>query len=75
MVSGVCYTGMIGGGVETTSGRDQFPGHPHAYEHFAPGFLVVAGDFEDLLDALWGGTVLQEAEDGLPMWGAQGTGA
>jgi hypothetical protein len=75
MVSEVDQAGMVGGGVETTGGRDQFPGQPHAFEHFAPGFLVVAGDFEDLFDALRGGAALQEAEDGLPMWGAQGTGA
>jgi len=75
IVSEVDQAGMVGGGVETTGGRDQFPGHLHAYEHFVSGFIVVAGGFEDLLDALWGGAVLQEAEDGLPVWGAQGTGA
>ncbi len=58
IVSEVDQAGMIGGGIETTGKRDQFPGHPHAYEHFAPGFAVIAGGFEGLLDALWGGAVL-----------------
>ncbi len=64
---------MVGGGIETTRGGDQFPGQLHACEHFAPRFMVVAGGFEDCRDALRGGAVLQEAEDGLPMWGVQGT--
>jgi hypothetical protein len=51
-------TRMGGGGVETTGGRDQLPGHFHAYEHFAPGFLVVAGGLEDVWDALGGGAGL-----------------
>jgi hypothetical protein len=49
---------MVGCGIETTGGRDQFSRHLHAYEHFAPGFLVVAGGLEDLWDALGGGAVL-----------------
>ena len=64
---------MIGGGVEATGGRDQFPGHLHAQEHFAPGFVVVAGGCEDLWNALGREAVVQEADDGLPMGGAQGT--
>ena len=70
----MCQAGIIGGGVETTGERDQFPGHPHADEHFAPGFIVVAGGFEDVLNASGGGAVVQEVEDGLPMWGAQRAG-
>ncbi len=58
IVSGVCQTGMGGGGVETTGGRNQLPRHFHADEHFAPGFLVVAGGCEDLGDALRGGAVV-----------------
>jgi len=58
IVSGGCQTGMGGGGIETTGRREQFPGHLHAQEHFAPGFLVVAGGLEDLGDALWGGAAL-----------------
>jgi len=49
---------MVGGGIETTGGRDQFPGHFHADEHFASGFLVVAGGLEDVWDALGGGAGL-----------------
>ncbi len=58
IVSGGWQTGMGGGGVETTGGRDQFPGHFHADEHFASGFLVVAGGLEDVWDALGGGAGL-----------------
>ena len=75
IVSEVDQAGMVGGGVETTGGRDQFPGHIHAYEHFTSCYIVVAGGLEDVRDALGSGTVLQEAEDGLPMRGAQGTSA
>jgi len=58
IVSGGCQTGMGGGGVETTGGRDQLPGHFHADEHLAPGFFVVAGGLEDVRDALGGGAVV-----------------
>jgi hypothetical protein len=57
-VSGGWQTRMVGGGIETTGGRDQLPRHFHADEHFAPGFLVVAGGLEDLGDALGGGAGL-----------------
>ena len=54
---------MIGGGVETTGGRDQFSGHFHAHQHFASGFAVVAGGLEDVRDGLGDSAVLQEAQD------------
>ena len=65
---------MVGGGVETTGGRDQFPGHLHAHQHLASGFAVVAGGLEDVRDGLGDITVLQEAQDGLPVGRADGTG-
>jgi hypothetical protein len=58
IVGGGCQTGMVGSGVETTGGRDQLPGRFHAQEHFAPGFVVIAGSREDLGDALRGGAVV-----------------
>ena len=66
---------MLGGGVETPGGGNQFSGPLHAYEHFASGFAVVAGGFEDVGDALGRVAVLQEAQDGQPVGGAKGTGA
>ena len=66
---------MVGGGVETTGGRDQFSGHFHTHQHFASGFAVVAGGLKNVRDALGRVAVLQEAEDGLPIGGADGTGA
>ena len=66
---------MLGGGVETTGGRNQFTGHLHAQQHFAAGFAVVAGGRENVGDALGSVTVLQEVEDGLAIGGVEGTGA
>jgi len=66
---------MVGGGVETACGRDQFPSLTHAQQHFASCILVVAGGLEDVRDAVGGVALLQEAEDGLPIRGADGTGA
>ena len=66
---------MIGGGVETTGGRDQFTGHLHAHQHFASGFTVVTGGLEDVRDGSGDIAVLQEAQDGLPIGRADGTGA
>ena len=56
---------MVGGGVETTGGRDQFSGHFHAQQHFASGFAIVAGGLEDVRDGSGGVAVLQEAQDGV----------
>ncbi len=49
---------MVGGGVEATGGRDQFPGHMHAHQHFASCFVVVAGGLQDVRDAVGGGAVV-----------------
>ena len=54
---------MIGGGVETTGGRDQFSGHLHAHQHFASGFAVVAGGLKNVRDGPGDSAVLQKAED------------
>ena len=65
---------MLGGGVEATSRRDQFSGHFHTHQHFASGFAVVAGGLQNVGDALGCVAVLQEAQDGLPVGRADGTG-
>ena len=62
---------MVGGGVEAASSADQFAGLFHAGEHFAPGFAVVAGGGENVGNTVGGVAVVQEREDGLPMWGSQ----
>ena len=54
---------MVGGGVETTGGRDQFSDHFHAQQHFASGFAVVAGGLENVRDGPGDSAVLQEAQD------------
>ena len=58
LVSGVQQAGMVGCGIETTGGRDQFSGHMHAHQHFASCFVVVAGGLEDVRDAVGSGTVV-----------------
>src|SRR5438045_9713825 len=63
IVGEVKQAGMIGGGVETTGGRDQFPGHFHTHQHFATGFAVVAGGLQNVGDGPGGVAVLQEAQD------------
>ncbi len=65
---------MVGGRVETTGGRDEFTGHLHAQQHFASGFAVVAGGLENVRDGPGDIAVLQEAQDGLPIGRADGTG-
>ncbi len=65
---------MVGRGVETTGGRDQFSGHLHAQQHFASGFSVVAGGLKNVRDGPGDIAVLQEAQDGLPVGRADGTG-
>ena len=65
---------MVGGGVETTGGRDQFTGHFHTHQHFASGFAIIAGGLKNVRDGLGDITVLQEAQDGLPVGRADGTG-
>jgi len=66
---------MVGGGVETAGGRDQFPGTTHAPQHLASCIVVVAGGLENGRDGLGGVALLQEAEDGLPIRGVDGTSA
>src|SRR5690242_3868666 len=63
---------MVGGGVKATGGRDEFTGHLHAHEHFAPGLVVVAGGSEDIFDLAGSGTIVQEVENGLPVQGTDG---
>jgi hypothetical protein len=65
---------MVGGGVEATGRRDQFSGHFHTHQHFASGFAIVAGGLEDVRDGSGDIVVLQEAQDGLPVGRADGTG-
>ena len=65
---------MVGGGVETTGRRDQFSGHFHAQQHFASRFAVVAGGLKNVRDGLGDSAVLQEAQDGLPVGRANGSG-
>src|SRR5437868_14850627 len=74
IVGEVEQAGMVGGGVETTGGRDQFSGHFHTHQHFASGFAVVAGGLQNVGDALGDSAVLQEMQDGLPVGRADGTG-
>ena len=45
---------MVGGGVETTGGREQFSGPLHAHQHFASCVSVVAGGLKNILDGLGG---------------------
>lgn len=65
---------MVGGGIEATGRGDEFAGHLHADEHFTSRLVVVTGSFENVRDAPRTGVLLQEAEDGLPLWGVQRTG-
>ena len=47
---------VVGGGVEAGGGRDKFAGGFHAHEHFATGFVVVAGGGENFFDGTGLGT-------------------
>jgi hypothetical protein len=75
LVGEVEQAGMLGGGVETTGGGDQFPGHLHAEEHLASGLSVVAGSLQNGGNALGSIALVQEVEDGLAVGGTEGTGA
>ena len=58
MVGGVvCQAGMVGSGVETRGRGDEFACVFHAQEHFASGFVVVAGGGEDGFDGVGGETM------------------
>jgi len=48
--------GVVGGGVEATIEGDEFAGVLHADEHFATGFVVVAGGGENVFDGTGIGT-------------------
>ena len=41
---------MVGGGVEAATEGDEFTGLLHAHEHFASGFVVIAGCDQDIFD-------------------------
>ena len=58
---------MVDGGVNATGRRDEFTCHFHAQEHFAPGFVIVAGCFEDIFDVAGVGLFAEEVQDGLTM--------
>jgi hypothetical protein len=64
---------MARGGVETTSGRDQFAGHAHTSDHLASSFIVITGGLEDVIDGASRGTFVEEAEDGLTLRRVNGT--
>ena len=61
VVGDVGEAGVVGGGVETTVEGDEFASHLHAHEHFAPGFVVIAGGGEDVFDVTGIGTFAQES--------------
>jgi len=63
---------VVGGGIEATSGGEEFAGLLHANEHFAPGVVVVGGSVEDGGYVLGRGAGVQEVENGLTMGGVQG---
>ncbi len=67
--------GVIGGSIEARSHGNEFACLLHAQQHLAPSFVVVAGGAQDVFDAVGSGTVVQEAQNGLPMQGADRTGA
>ena len=56
---------MVGGGVETTGGRDEFASHTHTHDHLAPSFIIIAGGMDDIFDGAGGGTLAEKAQDGL----------
>jgi len=66
---------MMGGGVAALIQGDEFTGLLHTPEHFAPGFVVIAGGVQDVLDGTGIGTRTQEVQDGLALRRADGTGA
>jgi len=73
----VRQAGVIGDGIEidARSHGNDFACLLHAQQHLAPGFGVVAGGAQDVFDAVGSGTVVQEAQNGLPMQRADRTGA
>ena len=59
---------MTSGGVETTSGRDQFACYAHTCDHLASSIIVITGGLEDVFDGAGGRAGVQEAQDGLAIW-------
>jgi hypothetical protein len=49
---------MPGSGVETTIQGDEFTGLGHTQQHFASGFIVVAGSSENIFDGTGIGTFM-----------------
>lgn len=47
---------MVEGSVEAAIKGDEFAGVLHAHEHFAAGFVVVAGGGQDVFDGTRFGT-------------------
>ena len=54
--SEVGEAGMVGGGVEARIRGDEFTGMLHANDHFATGFVVVAGGGKNVFDGTRVGT-------------------
>ena len=65
---------MTGGGVETAIKGDEFAGMLHTDEHFATGFVVVAGGGQNVFDGTGIGTFMQKSQDSPAVWGTDGTG-
>src|SRR5438876_2128896 len=65
---------MTRGGVDTTSGRDQFARHAHTDDHLASSLVVITGGLEDVIDGASRGTFVEEAGDGLTLRGVDGSG-
>ncbi len=65
---------MARGGVETTSGRDQFTRHAHTCDHLASSIMVITGGLEDIFDGASRRTLTDKVEDGLTLRGVDGPG-
>ncbi len=65
---------MARGGVETTSGSDQFARHAHTSDHLASSFIVITGGLEDVIDGASRGTFVEKAQDGLTLRRVDGSG-
>ena len=62
--------GVVEGGVEATIEGDEFTSVLHAQEHFASGFVVVAGGRKNGFDGTAAGLLAEEVQDGLTVEGA-----
>ena len=52
---------MTSGGVETTSGRDQFACYAHTCDHLASSIIVITGGLEDVFDGARCRTAVEKA--------------